>query len=247
MQGVRIRINTCVAKMHSELLVIKSKDWFHARALGNGSTLATRLNVLSECPLFTTCTHDFLVQLSFVCQELVYSKGSTIVQAQEPLKGMYIVIKGEVGLTLHPSTTQKGKNHHHRKKRKQKEKEKEKTSKQISKSIILPSTAPFGLTGILNPPSVERVEGGAPTLSAVTLSNVDAVALTHSCHVLLFPIAEYNLITEDRRYDIMSNVLALYTSRKNQFNILNSNSTTSSAKHFIHAKDSNWLEMARYV
>ena len=228
LQGVRIRIDTVVAKISTELMIIDSKDWFHARNVGNGSSLKKRLLVLSHCPLFQNCTHDFLVQLCFVCQEMVYGKNSKIVQRNDMLKGLYIVSHGEVGLSMFDSS-------------KTDVERKSKKSKQLCKEINLTPSALFGLHGLFDKNSVNS-DGDIKFIK----SNINVTSLTQASHILLLPFEEaHYMLRQDRRFDIISIATELYDSRWQQFKELSNTRRAQATQHFVPADDTKWLEMSR--
>ena len=128
LQGARIRINSVVAAVDTELLVLDVKKWFAIRGLGRGPSFSKRLKCLEKCPLFLQWTESALATLTFVCEEIHLSKGTTIDMKHKP--GIHIVMEGEVNLSKMKTI---GGN----------------VGKQLCTSTLLTTSAPFGMDDIL--------------------------------------------------------------------------------------------------
>ena len=128
LQGARIRINSVVAAVDTELLVLDVKKWFAIRGLGRGPSFSKRLKCLQKCPLFLQWTESALATLNFACEEIHLSKGTTIDMKHQP--GIYIVMGGELNVSKKVSI---GGN----------------VGKQLCTSTLLTTGAPFGMDDIL--------------------------------------------------------------------------------------------------
>ena len=233
LQNVGVRINTVVSKLDTELMCIESEDWFAARNVGKGSTLIDRLNVLGSCSLFENWSHDCLVQLNFVCEEQIYSKGSVFAKKGTRLRGLYIVISGEVAVSFNYNVSTS-----RNKRSKKREKEKgvaAKINKQLCNSFSIMAGAVFPLMSLL---SYSRNSEEVP------LSNCTATA-SSKCNVLFLPMEEFQYIINDKRFDTMKKVMDLQRQRQQQCTMLDENTKTHAGTHFVPPLDTKWLEMAR--
>jgi len=234
LQNVGVRINTVVSKLDTELMCIESEDWFAARNVGKGSTLIDRLNVLGSCSLFEHWSHDCLVQLNFVCEEQIYSKGSVFAKKGTRLRGLYIVLSGEVAVSFNYKVEAVNRN----KKSKKSEKEKgvaAKINKQLCNSFSIMAGAVFPLMSLLS---------YSHNLEEVPLSNCTATA-SSKCNVLFLPMEEFQYIINDKRFDTMKKVVDLQRQRQRQCTMLDENTKTHAGIHFVPPLDTKWLEMAR--
>ena len=144
LQNVQIRIDSVVAKLDTEIMVLDAQHWLSVRGLGRGLTLTARLQCLQKCPLFVDWNSSALTALNFVCEEYLVSKG-TCLDLTIGRRGLYIVVgTGQISISMpraHASTH----------------------NKQLCHSTVLTDSSPFSLYDVLEKPIASAMQATALT------------------------------------------------------------------------------------
>ena len=96
LQGVGSRVHTCIARVHSHLIVINVKIFLNIAQ--SSPNFKSRFAFLRKNPIMKDWTSDKCFLLAFNWKERTYEKGEIITEYGEIPSGLKIVMKGNVGV-----------------------------------------------------------------------------------------------------------------------------------------------------
>ena len=267
LQGLQVRIETVVSKIPSELVCLETAAWVRIRGVGEYTPLRERIRTLKSCPLFENWSHDGIAYLAFLLKEEVHSKGDYIARRGNSLRGLFVVLDGEVSVSRSAKKINRDeKINEENVKRNEvtidqnsvsrcRKKREVSASEKLDQSIVFIKGSVFGLSGVLHSYSEAKVEAnrsqptsqeGHTTSSAPSSckSDMSAVART-TCRVLRLEPKNFSLIKEEQQFNTMLKLRELHRKQTMQFENLEEEKCRSADKHFVNDPSSKWLELSR--